>query len=206
MLQGKPPKRPRKQRSRESHPDAERVLQGKLYRVEEVAQILQIGETEVRKLINTGDLVAARIAGSYRMTEAAIRAYVEARNDEAAEAAAIRRRERERQRELERRQQRDPAVRWKLALCVWCGVEPVLTTRNERLNGDIECDSCEQERGIASSHGEQRQLTKDVFERRVAIEVRELDDQAEEELSFAEVMQRDVQIERRVREAESTPI
>src|SRR4051812_41154977 len=130
MLQDRSPTRVRRKRARDPHPDAERVLEGKLYRVEEVAQILQIGETEVRKLINIGELIAARIAGAYRITETAIRAYAEARNDEAAVAAATRRQGSERDRELERRQQLDPSVRWAYAQCVWCGIEPVLCTRN----------------------------------------------------------------------------
>jgi len=206
MAQDKSPRRTRKKRSREEHPDAERVLQGKLYRVDEVAQILQIGETEVRKLITTGELTAARIAGAYRMTETAIRAYVDARNEEAADAAAMKRRERERQRQLELRRQLDPAMRWAFAQCIWCGIESMLCTRNDRLSGEISCEDCLQAQEIGRHRGERFTRTKDVVERSVAIQVRERDDLADEGLSYAEEMQLEALIESRVRQAETMPL
>jgi excisionase family DNA binding protein len=206
MIQEKSPRRTRKKRSRDLHPDAERVLEGKLYRVEEVAQILQVGQTEVRKLINNGELIAARIAGSYRITETAIRAYVEARNQEAAEAAAEKRHEQQRHRELERRQQRDPAVRWAYAQCIWCGVESALCTRNDRLAGEIRCEACAQISEHARQRGERLARTRDVVERSVAIEVRERDELAEEELGTFDREDRDSRIAHRVSLAQKGPI
>jgi excisionase family DNA binding protein len=182
------------------------VLGGRLYRVDEVAQILEIGETEVRKLINAGELIASKIAGAYRMTEGDIQAYVQAIKDRSAEEAAIKRQEYQRQRELERRRQRDPAMLWGFAQCIWCGVEPVLCTRNDRLTGEIRCEDCGHVDDVARNRGEWLTRSKDVVERSVAIIVRERDEQAEENMSFAEAAERDVQIERRVRQARATPI
>jgi len=56
----------------------------KLYRVEEVADALDIGRTKVFDLIRSGQLASVKVGGSRRITEQAIEDYIDALVDEGA--------------------------------------------------------------------------------------------------------------------------
>ncbi len=49
----------------------------KLYRVEEVAEVLNVGRTKVFDLIRSGHLASVKVGGSRRVTEQAIDDYIE---------------------------------------------------------------------------------------------------------------------------------
>lgn len=49
----------------------------KLYRVEEVADALDIGRTKVFDLIRAGQLASVKVGGSRRITERAIEDYID---------------------------------------------------------------------------------------------------------------------------------
>ena len=49
----------------------------KLYRVEEVAEVLNVGRTKVFDLIRSGQLASVKVGGSRRVTEQAIDHYIE---------------------------------------------------------------------------------------------------------------------------------
>jgi excisionase family DNA binding protein len=48
----------------------------KLYRVEEVAEVLNVGRTKVFDLIRSGHLASVKVGGSRRVTEQAIDDYI----------------------------------------------------------------------------------------------------------------------------------
>lgn len=54
----------------------------KLYRVEEVAEALDVGRTKVFDLIRCGQLASVKVGGSRRITEQAIEDYIDALVDE----------------------------------------------------------------------------------------------------------------------------
>ncbi|PWW62131.1 excisionase family DNA binding protein [Actinokineospora spheciospongiae] len=56
----------------------------KLYRVEEVARIMQIGRSKVFDLMRTGELASVKIGGSRRVPARAIDSYLDRLMDEAA--------------------------------------------------------------------------------------------------------------------------
>lgn len=49
----------------------------KLYRVEEVAELLNVGRTKVFDLIRSGELGSVKVGGSRRITEKAIEDYID---------------------------------------------------------------------------------------------------------------------------------
>ncbi len=49
----------------------------KLYRVEEVAEVLTVGRTKVFDLIRSGRLASVKVGGSRRITEKAIEDYID---------------------------------------------------------------------------------------------------------------------------------
>jgi len=49
----------------------------KLHRVEEVAEVLNVGRTKVFDLIRSGQLASVKVGGSRRVTEQAIEDYIE---------------------------------------------------------------------------------------------------------------------------------
>ena len=51
-------------------------MRRKLYRVEEVAEVLNIGRTKVFDLIRSGHLASVKVGGSRRVTEQAIDDYI----------------------------------------------------------------------------------------------------------------------------------
>jgi excisionase family DNA binding protein len=60
------------------------VVNRKLYRVEEVAEALDVGRTKVFDLIRCGQLASVKVGGSRRITEQAIEDYIDALVDEGA--------------------------------------------------------------------------------------------------------------------------
>ncbi|MCG8914831.1 helix-turn-helix domain-containing protein [Actinokineospora sp. PR83] len=56
----------------------------KLYRVEEVARIMQIGRSKVFDLMRSGELASVKIGGSRRVPARAIDSYLDRLMDEAA--------------------------------------------------------------------------------------------------------------------------
>jgi len=62
----------------------EQTVNRKLYRVEEVANALDIGRTKVFDLIRSGQLASVKVGGSRRITEQAIEDYIDALVDEGA--------------------------------------------------------------------------------------------------------------------------
>jgi excisionase family DNA binding protein len=52
------------------------LVRRKLYRVEEVAEVLNVGRTKVFDLIRSGHLASVKIGGSRRVTEQAIDDYI----------------------------------------------------------------------------------------------------------------------------------
>ena len=50
-------------------------MRRKLYRVEEVAEVLNVGRTKVFDLIRSGQLASVKVGGSRRVTEQAIDDY-----------------------------------------------------------------------------------------------------------------------------------
>lgn len=196
----------RRKLSGEPHPDAEHILGGALYRVDDVARVLGVAPGTVRDLISNGDLTASLIGGAYRITTQAIRAFVQERDRQAAVVADGKRRERDRKRELVRKQGLDPAAKWDEAMCVWCGVTPVIRTRHDRLDGDVRCEACDDLARRDARPEEPLSVSKDVCERTITLQVRELDRQAEENLGLYERAERDHVIERKIRQAEKVPL
>lgn len=52
------------------------LVRRKLYRVEEVAEVLNVGRTKVFDLIRSGELASVKVGGSRRVTEQAIDDYI----------------------------------------------------------------------------------------------------------------------------------
>jgi excisionase family DNA binding protein len=52
------------------------LVRRKLYRVEEVAEVLNVGRTKVFDLIRSGHLTSVKVGGSRRVTEQAIDDYI----------------------------------------------------------------------------------------------------------------------------------
>jgi excisionase family DNA binding protein len=52
------------------------LVRRKLYRVEEVAEVLNVGRTKVFDLIRSGHLASVKVGGSRRVTEQAIDDYI----------------------------------------------------------------------------------------------------------------------------------
>ena len=52
------------------------LVRRKLYRVEEVAEVLNVGRTKVFDLIRSGQLASVKVGGSRRVTEQAIDDYI----------------------------------------------------------------------------------------------------------------------------------
>jgi excisionase family DNA binding protein len=53
------------------------LVHRKLYRVEEVAEVLNVGRTKVFDLIRSGQLASVKVGGSRRVTEQAIDDYID---------------------------------------------------------------------------------------------------------------------------------
>jgi excisionase family DNA binding protein len=57
-------------------PEGIPLVHRKLYRVEEVAEVLNVGRTKVFDLIRSGQLASVKVGGSRRVTEQAIDDYI----------------------------------------------------------------------------------------------------------------------------------
>jgi excisionase family DNA binding protein len=57
-------------------PERTSLVRRKLYRVEEVAEVLNVGRTKVFDLIRSGQLASVKVGGSRRVTERAVDEYI----------------------------------------------------------------------------------------------------------------------------------
>jgi excisionase family DNA binding protein len=135
-----------------------------LLTTKEVAGRFRVAEATIRDWINRGEVPAIRYGKSYYVSEGMLKASRAAKERQAQRALEERRANAERQEELDLRRKREPDLLWDLSYCLGCGREPVLTTKNMRLDGEISCDAC--------SSPEQGK-TKDWWERFARVRVEE---------------------------------
>jgi excisionase family DNA binding protein len=139
--------------ARTETPDPEDVFGERLLTTDQVARIFGTAEATIRDWIGRGELPAVKWGKRHYVSVSTLRETKEAKEGE-----------QRRQSDLIRRQQREPNLHWNLTYCVACGIEPLLTTRHRRLDGQAACESC----------GQENRLTKDGWERKVSLLVAEL--------------------------------
>jgi excisionase family DNA binding protein len=113
-------------------------------KAETIADEIGVGVQKVRDLIKDGDLAAFKVGKEYLIPAESYRAYMDRRSAEAELWA-----------DVKRKRRRDPSAVWDLAMCVGCGEQKVVCTREDRQEGwFVLCPACQGREGQTMYEGE----------------------------------------------------
>jgi len=151
-----------------------RIIRDRLLSVEEIAKELDLEQKTIADWIRNGSLPALKIGRSRKVLQSTFDKFLADKAASAEAEAAKKTHERNRREELKRFQALEPDQKWDERLCIGC-FTPVNTTRHQRLDGRVLCNPC-------SSHVRENSYSKEMWDRRIRLEVEERNQIAEEQL------------------------